>query len=194
MDTTASAPRERVLAAAEALFAEKGLGPVTLRQIAARAGIHHSSLYHHVPGGKADLFVEVMERIFARHAAGLAAASSAAPDLRAQLYAAADWLLAQPPVDLVRMQYVDMPELGQAQVERLTGLAYSALQAPLAATLAAARARGEIAHDDLDLISGGLVGTIQSLHAVAEAVAGKPRRAMARRLIDVFLDGLRPRP
>lgn len=191
MEPTISEARERVLAAAEQLFAEKGLGPVTLRQIGARAGIHHSSLYHHVPGGKADLFVEVMERIFARHRAGLAAAVAAhAPELRAQLYAAADWLLAQPPLDLVRMTYVDMPELDPAQVQRLNGLAYTTLQGPLIAALAEARDRGAIRHDDLDLVSGGLLGMVQSLHAVSEAVAGKPRRAMAHRLIDVLLDGL----
>lgn len=191
MEPTISEARERVLAAAEQLFAEKGLGPVTLRQIGARAGIHHSSLYHHVPGGKADLFVEVMERIFARHRAGLTAAIAAqAPDLRSQLYAAADWLLAQPPLDLVRMTYVDMPELDPAQVQRLNGLAYTTLQGPLIAALAEARDRGAIRHDDLDLVSGGLLGMVQSLHAVSEAVAGKPRRAMAHRLIDVLLDGL----
>lgn len=189
-----SEPRDRVLAAAEQLFAEKGFGPVTLRQIAAQAGIHHSSLYHHVPGGKADLFVEVMERIFARHQAGLTEALQAhAPDLRAQLYAAADWLLAQPPIDLVRMEYVDLPELNPDHVARLTEAAYTALQVPLIGALETARAQGNIRHDDLDLISGGLLGMLQSLHAVSEQVAGKPRQTMAQRLIDVFLDGLRPR-
>lgn len=188
-------PRERVLSAAEHLFAEKGFGPVTLRQIAAQAGIHHSSLYHHVPGGKADLFVEVMERIFARHQAGLTAALQAhAPNLRAQLYAAADWLLAQPPIDLVRMEYVDLPELSPIHVERLTNVAYTALQVPLIAALAGAQAQGGIHHNDLDLISGGILGMLQSLHAVSEQAAGKPRQTMAHRLIDVFLDGLRPRP
>ena len=194
MDTITEA-RERVLVAAEHLFAEKGFGPVTLRQIGARAGIHHSSLYHHVPGGKADLFVEVMERIFARHRAGLTdAICRSIVDIRIQLYAVADWLLTQPPIDMVRMEYVDMPELAPSQVQRLVALAYTALQEPVVAALVAAQARGEIEHDDFDLISGGLIGMIQSLYAVSEEVAGKSRQTMARRLIDVFLDGLRPRP
>ncbi|NJM09250.1 TetR/AcrR family transcriptional regulator [Candidatus Gracilibacteria bacterium] len=151
-------------------------------------------LYHHVPGGKADLFVEVMERIFARHRTGLTTTIAAQTnDLRAQLYAVGDWLLAQPPIDMVRLEYVDMPELSAAQVQRLTDAAYIALQAPLVQALGAAVTRQEIMHDDLDLISGGLVGTIQSLHAVSEHVAGKPRQVMAHRLIDVFLDGLRAR-
>ena len=187
-------PRERVLIAAEALFAEKGLGPVTLRQIGARAGIHHSSLYHHVPGGKADLFVEVMERIFARHEAGITAAlAGGMPSIRTQLHALADWLLAQPPIDLVRMQYVDMPELSPEHVERLTDVAYRALQVPVMHALEQAEGRGEIVHNDFVLLSGGLIGMIQSLYAVSEQVAGRSRPNMAYQLIDVFLDGLRPR-
>ncbi len=195
MEPFHSEARERVLVAAEQLFAEKGYGPVTLRQIGARAGLNHSSLYHHVPGGKADLFVEVMERIYARHRTGLTAAlASAEPDIRAQCYAAARWLLSQPPMDLVRLEHVDMPELAPGQVQRLSNGAYTALQLPLVAVLSTAHARGEIAGHDFDLISGGLVGMIESLFAVSEAVAGKSRLLMAERLIDVLLDGLRPRP
>lgn len=194
MQITGSEARERVLVAAERLFAEKGYGPVTLRQIGALAGLNHSSLYHHIPGGKEDLFVEVMERIYERHRAGVAAALVAAPpDLRAQLYAVADWLLSQPPMDLVRLEYVDMPELDPASVHRLTEGAYAALQVPVIVALTHARVRGEIAEEDLDLISGGLLGMIQSLFAVSEQVAGKSRQAMAYRLLDLMIDGLRPR-
>jgi AcrR family transcriptional regulator len=194
MEPVRSEARERVLVAAEQLFAEKGYGPVTLRQIGARAGLNHSSLYHHVPGGKEDLFVEVMERIYERHRAGLnAALQEAQPELRAQLYAVADWLLSQPPMDLVRLEYVDMPELVPASVHQLSEGAYLALQMPVIQALTAAQARGEIAQDDFDLISGGVIGMIQSLFAVSEQVAGKSRRAMAHRLIDLLLDGLRPR-
>ncbi|NJO82990.1 MAG: TetR/AcrR family transcriptional regulator [Blastochloris sp.] len=194
MEPTASEARERVLLAAERLFAEKGYGPVTLRQIGARAGLNHSSLYHHVPGGKEDLFVEVMERIYARHRAGLQTAlHQSGPELRLQLYAVADWLLAQPPMDLVRLEYVDMPELAATSVHRLSEGAYTALQIPVIQALAAAHTRGEIPEDDYDLISGGLIGMIQSLFAVSEHVAGKSRLHMAHRLIDLLLDGLRPR-
>ena len=194
MEPVSSAARERVLVAAEQLFADKGYGPVTLRQIGARAGLNHSSLYHHVPGGKEPLFVEVMERIYARHRSGLhAALHQAGPDLRVQFYAVADWLLSQPPMDLVRLEYVDMPELAPGSVHRLSEGAYLALQIPVVHALAAAHARGEIPEEDYDLVSGGLIGMIQSLFAVSEQVAGKSRRSMAHRLIDLLLDGLRPR-
>jgi AcrR family transcriptional regulator len=184
-------PRERVLIAAEHLFAERGYGSVTLRQIGARAGINHSSLYHHVPGGKADLFVEVMERIFERHRIGMLNAIHAhKSDLQHQLYAIADWFVSHEPIDLVRMQHVDLLELSQAQQAQLTASAYAALQQPMMQALLAAQQAGTIWHDDLELISGGIIGLIQSLHAVSETVAGKTRQHMAQRLIDVILDGI----
>lgn len=100
-----------------------------------------------------------MERIYARHRTGLTAALAAAePEVRAQCYAAARWPLAQPPMDLVRLEHIDMPELAPAQVQRLSNGAYTGLQLPLVQALSAAHQRGEIAEHDFDLSSGGLVG------------------------------------
>src|SRR3712207_6832093 len=101
--------RERVLEAAEKLFAQKGYTAVTLRDIGAAVGIKHASLYHHVPGGKEQLFIEVTERHLQRHRAGLKATiAEAQPTIQRQLRAAADWLLSQPPMDLIRMAYSDI--------------------------------------------------------------------------------------
>lgn len=189
-----SEARERVLDAAERLFAEKGYASVTLRDIAAAVGIRHASLYHHAPGGKEELFVEVAGRNFARHREGLGAAiAGAAPDVRARLRAAADWLLSQPPMDLVRMVYSDMPSIDPAHAARLSRVAYDSLLAPIEAALLEARERGEIDHRNPGLIAGGLVGMIESLYAVPQHVVTRGRQAMAHELIDALLDGLRPR-
>ncbi len=198
--------RERVLEAAEKLFARKGYASVTLRDIAAEVGIRHTSLYHHVPGGKEELFIEVTEREFDRHRRGLTLAlHNAELEIRAQLYAVADWLLSQPPVDLLRMGYVDMPAIDSTQAERLTRMAYAAILAPIEEMLEQAEQRGEIKHHDFGLIAGGLLGMIEALFAVPEHAffeemhmeeTGVPipiqgRQRMARELIDVMLSGLR---
>jgi AcrR family transcriptional regulator len=188
--------RERVLDAAEKLFAERGYRAVTLKDIAAAIGIRHASLYHHVPGGKQELFIEVTERNLARHRAGIAAAAAACPeDIRAQLKAVARWLIDQPPMDLIRMVNSDMPAIDPKEAWRLSKLASEAMIEPLHDLLKGAQARGEIDHDDLGVIAGGLLGMIESLHAVPTDVRdqhGKPldRHYMASRLIDALLDGL----
>jgi AcrR family transcriptional regulator len=198
--------RERVLEAAERLFARKGYTAVTLRDIAAEVGIRHTSLYHHVPGGKEELFIEVTEREFERHRSGLLQAlNNVKPEIQAQLYAVADWLLSQPPVDLLRMGYVDMPAIDALQAERLTRMAYASILSPIEAALEQAEMRGEIKHHDFGLIAGGLLGMIEALFSVPEHAffeemhleeTGVPlpvqgRQRMAYELIAVMLSGLR---
>lgn len=190
--------RERVIVAAEQLFAQRGYTAVTLRDIAADVGIRHTSLYHHVPGGKEELFIEVTERTLARHHAGLThAIAHAAPSIRAQLHAAAAWLVSQPPMDLVRMVHSDMPTIDPVHARRLSEAAYAAMLGPIEAALEQAQQRGEVRHHDLGVIAGGFLGMVEALHAVPEYVldqgAGQPRLSMAYDLVDVLLDGLRPR-
>lgn len=53
--------RERILDAAEQLFAEKGLAGAAVRDLAARVGLNPASLYNHF-SGKEELYEAVLER------------------------------------------------------------------------------------------------------------------------------------
>jgi AcrR family transcriptional regulator len=53
--------RERVIAAAAELFRTRGFGATSMREVAERAGLGKSSLYHHIPG-KQELLGEIVER------------------------------------------------------------------------------------------------------------------------------------
>jgi len=65
VDTTSSgearSTRERILDAAEQVFAEKGLGAAPVRDIAARVGLNPASLYNHFVG-KEELYEAVLDR------------------------------------------------------------------------------------------------------------------------------------
>ncbi len=186
--------RDRVLEAAEQLFSRRGYNAVTLRDIAAEVGIRHTSLYHHFPGGKEELFIEVTERTLRHHRAGLSEAIAHAElDVRAQLHAASDWLLSQPPMDLVRLVYSDMPSIDPVQAQRLSKMALESMIIPIALLLEDAQSRGQIQHSNLGLIAGGLLGMIESMYSVPEQGIVQSRQAMARDLIDTMLNGLRPR-
>ena len=189
-----SEARERVLVAAERLFAQRGYASITLRDIAAEIGIRHTSLYHHVPGGKEALFVEVTERALTRHQTGLTAAiEGSASDIRTRLCAAATWLLEQPPMDLLRMMHADIPAIDPLHAQRLTELVYSTLIGPLEAALEQAHQRGEIGYPHSSTIAGGLFGMIESLHAIPTEALERTRQEIAFELIDVLLHGLYPR-
>lgn len=181
---------------------ERGYKAVTLRDIASVLGIKHASLYYHAPGGKEQLFVEVTERNLNIHRAGLTDSMAAAgADLRAALYAAAGWLLSQPPMDLLRMTLSDLQEIAPDQAQRLGKLVQESMLSPISSVLSAAQERGEIAPVDSGAVAGGLLAMLEGLHAVPDLVflygdspwRGKSRLHMAHYLVDVVLRGLLPR-
>lgn len=173
----------------------RGYAAVTLRDIAGAVGIKHTSLYHHVPGGKEELFVEVVERSLARHRRGLReSVEAAAPNLRSRLHAVADWFLGQGPMDLVRMTQSDIPSLSDAASERLVMQMYESILLPVEAILRDAYRDGETENDNFGLVSGGLVGMIQSLFSVPDSKVSMSRREMGQRLVDAFLDGIATNP
>lgn len=183
--------RERVLDAAERLFASRGYTGVTLRDIAAEVGIKHTTLYHHVPGGKEELFIEVTERNLKRHQQGLKAAlAGTEQNVRSQLFAVSDWLLSQPPMDIVRLTYTDMPTIDEAQARRLSQLALESMILPILSVLEQAQQRGEITHQNLGLVAGGILGMIESLYGVPTNDLVESRQMMAHELVDVLLTGL----
>jgi len=182
--------RRRILDVAEQLFSERGYAPVRLRDIAAAVDMRHASLYYYVPGGKEQLFVEVMERSFHRHHAGLTdAIADAGDDIRAQVHGVARWLASQPPLDFTRMQQADMPAIAPQQAERLMQVAYDALRLPIVAALERATASGQIEVSDPDLAAMALVSLVQSVHAIPSAFRMVPLEHVGRQLADMLLDG-----
>jgi AcrR family transcriptional regulator len=186
-----SEARERVLEAAEQLFAEKGYAAVKLKDIAAAVGIRHATLYHHVPAGKEELYIEVTERALRRHRHGIEEiVARNTGNLQAQLQGVADWLLGHPPMDFIRMVKSDMPTIDTGKAAYLSQLALESLIEPIASTLYQARDRGEIEHQDLGLVAGGLFGMFESMHLIPKEGFGKTRHEMVNELINVFLYGL----
>ncbi len=188
-----SAARERVLFVAERLFSERGYSSVTLRDIANELGIRQASLYHHVPGGKEQLFVEVTERGLERTRVELERVIAAAgEDLGRQLRSAATLLLAQPPFDLARMIRSDMPAISEVHARRLTQIALRSLVMPIEVAFAAARDRGMHVMPHQRLLAGSFLAIIETVQ-VSQRFTPLSGQEMADMMIDVMIDGLRPR-
>lgn len=167
-----------------------------MRDIARALDMRQASLYYHMPEGKEQLFVEVMERTLSRHQAGLIhAIETAVPQLEAQLQAAVRWIFSQPPLYLFKMMENDMPALSAENHQHLLQRSHQALFAPLVAIFTAAHAHGTIRHN---LTADHLAGTFLTiLEGVAFAQrTGKTAQLpthTADELIDILLNGLRPR-
>jgi AcrR family transcriptional regulator len=190
MGPSANETRQQILDVADDLFSKRGYTSVTLRDIATAVGMKHASLYYYAPGGKKQLYVEVMQRNFKRHQQGLAqAVASAGDDLRQQMYAAAHWLVSQPPLDLSRMREADMAELDAQQRAALLTLAYDALRSPIVAAIKNAVHHGSASVQDYDVAALAFVSLIQSVHNVPDHYGADVRQQVGRQLVDMLLDG-----
>jgi AcrR family transcriptional regulator len=184
--------RERVLNAAEQLFLARGYAGVSMRDIAEALGVRQATLYYHVPQGKDRLFLDVVERNLGRHRAGLEAAIGiAGTSLRDQLHAAVDWLVSQPPVDLLRLLRLDRAALPPDDGQRLLDSAHQSLILPIAQVFRAAQERGEIRSVNAVMLAGSLLAMLDWLNFPSQAhYAAPPPRVMADELVDTLLDGL----
>ena len=191
MSDQPSEARERVLNVAEHLFSERGYAPVTLKDIADALGMKQASLYYHVPGGKEALFVEVSERSFRRHRAGLEEAIASAGDVpREQLRGAARWILSQSIPDLGRMVNSDMPEIYEQHAHRLMQIAFESLLLPVAGIFQRAYETGAFRSSEFILLAGAFISVIASVQNLPDRFTRQPKTEMAETLIDVFLNGV----
>lgn len=193
-----SEARERVLDTAEQLFQERGYKSVTMRDIARELGMKQASLYYHVPQGKEQLYSEVTERGLRRHQVGLETAihTAVSAGLEAQLHAAVRWVFSQPPMNLIKMMDNDMPELAEETQQRLEYLAYECLFQPLGMMFQQAVAQGEIRADvDSMRLTGTFLSLLEGIQfASHHGQTNLPPVVMADEIIDIVLNGLRPRP
>lgn len=60
--TTGRSPRDAMLDSAITLFASRGVAATSLRDVVAHSGAPRGSIYHHFPGGKAELAEDATRR------------------------------------------------------------------------------------------------------------------------------------
>ena len=85
-DAPAEGPRDRLLAAAEKLFALRGYGNVTVRDITNEAGTNMAMVSYYF-GGRDGLYCEVLDRIFGIIDASIAPGRGLPPLERVSFYA-----------------------------------------------------------------------------------------------------------
>lgn len=187
--------RTRLLDAAERLFHGRGYHAVSMADIAAATGIRKASLYHHVPGGKEELFVEISSRAFERHQKGLAEAlGRAEPALGTQLRAASRWLISQAPLSLLAMLQNDMPALGEAHTQSLNHQLLESLWFPLIGVFERAGDRGEIEIGDANAYVGAFVSMMDGLTYIGTSgMSARPMEEVADELITMMVRGLETR-
>jgi AcrR family transcriptional regulator len=134
--------RRALLEASLTLVEESGIGALSLREVARKAGVSHNAPYHHFKD-RGSLLAALTEEGFAQLAAEMAAARAAAPDARARVQACGLAYVRFALKSAARFKLMFRPELtdsGEAALPRastgplevLTGAIGEAQQAGLA--------------------------------------------------------------
>lgn len=189
--TTKATPRDRVLDAAETLFMSHGYRAVRLKDVADVLGVKVASLYYHAPGGKEDLFTQVLQRSLRRHSDGIQSAIAEAPDqMEAQLMAAARWLCSQPRMNMVRM--LDELEVVDPELRgRFSDQAYESIMYPIRQIFAESQAKGACRDLNPDMLAGGLLAVLDTSRMANElGFTDQDPVDSAAEMIGVFVHGL----
>lgn len=190
-DRRESDARERVLAAAERLFRERGYQVVTLRDIARDLDIRHTSLYHHFPQGKEALFVEVITRRMQGYRAGLEGAIQAAgADWQDRLRAAALWLLSQPAMQLGRMLQSDMRVISSQAAKNLRVVVFESLLLPLTAIFQDALANNPVKRQRSATLAGMFLSLIEGIDNLPPSYVTGSKEELVEMTLDLVTNGL----
>jgi AcrR family transcriptional regulator len=173
--------RERLAAAAKAAFAETG-PDASLEEIARRAGVGIGTLYRHFPTRDA-----VIEAVYRREVEQLAAAATRLMDSRTPGKALHEWLRLL--IDHIATKKVVAQAISPAVggVAALYPASGARLTEAMSQLMARAMASGDI-RDDVE--SADLLRALVGFTYGAEAPGW---RESTLRLLDVLMDGLKPR-
>jgi AcrR family transcriptional regulator len=132
-----------IAATAARAFLASGYQVVSLRSVAKELGMQAASLYHHCPGGKAELYLRSLSWFLDGYAERLLAARGRAA-FPESLTRMAVFTLGDNHVDLRRIVTADLPHLPAADQEALSKAVHEALLGPFVAELEAAKSSGRV--------------------------------------------------
>ncbi|MDT0630806.1 TetR/AcrR family transcriptional regulator [Rubrivirga sp. S365] len=175
--------RAAILDAARATFAERGYLGATVDEIAARAEVGKGTIYNHVEGGKAGLFVAVLGQHFDElHALADRHLAEDGTPLRGRFHAFATRVAAyfEAHRDLLRVHLREVPQLlaagGEGEQAEALRARRDGLVEALVPPIERAVARGELrpvpARLTAHVAFGALIGT---LIQTVDACAAPPR-------------------
>lgn len=116
--------KDRILERAESLFFTKGFKSVSLGQICSAVEIKPASLYHYFPGGKEEIYLEVIRLKTDAFRNSIMKISGQHESLEKILLEFGAWYIGQSPMNMMLISEMDMPYLsadGRRRVSQAVG-------------------------------------------------------------------------
>lgn len=128
--------KTQIIAVAEKMFFSNGYKATSLQEIADSMQMKPASLYYHFPGGKEEIYVEVLRNRLEQYREQVHAMKNNCPDLETFLKSFAHWFIQQPPMNMSLISQMDMPHLTPLAKQTVMQLVSSSIFSPLRETLA----------------------------------------------------------
>ncbi|TVR61655.1 MAG: TetR/AcrR family transcriptional regulator [Spirochaetaceae bacterium] len=186
----ATSSRDRLLEVAERLFMERGYSVIKLRDVADELGVRVASLYYHFPGGKQELFTEVLEQAMERMRRDLEEAiAHADASTLGRLTAAGRYFLTQHKIDVYRMLESDLDEIGAEDRAAIESTVYQSLMMPLVRVFASETVGADPAH--APLLAGSFLSIVQAIHHLPDEFGSPiPKDHMVEYMATLLVRGL----
>ncbi|GAA2373728.1 hypothetical protein Cme02nite_02560 [Catellatospora methionotrophica] len=191
----AAGVRERILAAACALFAEQGYDATSVQQVVDRAGVTKGGLYHYF-GAKEDLLVEMYRTVFGERLAALDRILEQGRDPEWTLRAIIDDIVVGTAAMMTESAAVsrELAHMDSARTQRLQA-DWRRYQEAVRALIRDAQAAGVFAAvASPELVSWSIFGVTTTLHTWFRPDGPKRAEQIAHELADLVLTGLKSRP
>jgi AcrR family transcriptional regulator len=186
-----------IAATAARLFLAQGFKETSLRALASELGIQAASLYHHCPGGKAELYLRSVRQFLDGYAERLLASRGKAQFPESLLRMAA-FTLGENHVDFRRVITADIPNLPDSAQKELSDCLHAALLGPLVQEFEAAKRLDKVrSRLDSHLAAAcvlSITDSLGGLHLSGTPSARELEAAedMVRSGVTLLLEGARP--
>lgn len=185
-----SAARARILEEATALFVANGYRGISMREIAAAAGMSKAGIYYHF-ADKEQLFLAILTHNLERLEALIEEARAGEVKVRARLGRIARTICAQAPTQraLIRLASQEMPHLSQAAREQFGRLYQDKFIGPMRSLLQEGIEGGELRPMDAEAATWILLGMLYPFLAPSSSLEQTPSTGALDLLLTIFFEG-----
>lgn len=180
--------RDKIVKAAQELFLLKGYQAVSLASICEPLKIKPASLYYHFPGGKEELYMEVIKRRVRMFRSKIEELALRFSELDKILHQFAYWYVDQPPMNMTLIAEMDMPYLNARSQKVLRDEVRSCVFEPLGMLFV--RYKKELKpHLEPFTLVGVLTTLLYSIHTAVKMGERAPK-TLADANLAIFLHGI----
>lgn len=162
--------RAQIATRAGPVFAARGFHAGSLRALAETLSLKPASLYHHFPGGKAELYADAMWAFLTSYGAALRGVADGAPNAHAKVCAMAGCMWDLPPVNLDVLLDTTESALLPDQVQALQLLCHDSVFGPFEDVVYRAALPAD---RPFSTVAAGLVASAQLLRRLHADVAAR---------------------